>query len=393
MKAEPAVLIIDDDGMVRRAFRRVLERSGLRVIEAEDGSSGLAASREYQPGAVLLDLRMPGMDGLDVLSSLMEERPETAVLVVSGEGTMTDVVQALRRGAWDFVSKPVPDPELLVRMVRRGLEKAALARQNREYAESLREMNERLTSALEELRSDAQAARQLQFQLLPKDGLRIGSYTCFRRLFPSQLMSGDFLDYFALGDRCVGFYLADVAGHGAASAFITAILTTLVHNYRERLASSGDRTILNPQRFLTSLDADLMAHGLNKHITMFFGVLDDQGHLAYGNAGGFPFPFVSNGAGVSELECCGRPLNLPCGASFGSGEAELPPGGRLLLVSDGVLELAPKESHRERRHKVGRMLADSADLDHVLRSLGLEESTPLSDDVALLYLQREEHDA
>jgi DNA-binding NtrC family response regulator len=106
------VLIIDDDKYVRRAFRRELERGGVQVLEAEDGASGLRSFRERIPSAVVLDLRMPGLDGLDVLSSLVEESPETPVVVVSGEGTMTDVVEALRRGAWDFVSKPVVDNEI-----------------------------------------------------------------------------------------------------------------------------------------------------------------------------------------------------------------------------------------------------------------------------------------
>ncbi|WP_285172428.1 response regulator, partial [Mycobacterium tuberculosis] len=84
----------------------VLERGGFRVREAEDGSSGLESFRAQPPDAVLLDLRMPGTDGLDVLTEIVKESPETPVLVVSGETTLSDVVQALRRGAWDFVTKP-----------------------------------------------------------------------------------------------------------------------------------------------------------------------------------------------------------------------------------------------------------------------------------------------
>ena len=89
---ELSVLVVDDDELVRRTFCRVVERAGLSVIEAEDGVSGLARFREHKPSAVLLDLRMPGKDGLDVLTSLVTESPETPVLVVSGEGTMSDVV-------------------------------------------------------------------------------------------------------------------------------------------------------------------------------------------------------------------------------------------------------------------------------------------------------------
>jgi serine phosphatase RsbU (regulator of sigma subunit) len=391
MGNDAAVLIIDDDEFVRRAFRRVLEEAGFRVIEAPDGKTGLDFCERFSPGVVLLDLRMPGMDGLDVLETLGRDHPDVPVLVVSGYGTISDVVEALRRGAWDFVSKPVLDSELLTRAVARGLERASLLRQNREYSESLTATNRRLSAALGELRADEQAARQLQFQLLPQDGLRIGPYVCWRRLFPSQLLSGDFVDYFALGDRFLGFYLADVAGHGAASAFITAILTTLVGKYRQLLSVRGDETILNPDRLLNCLDSDLTPHRLDQHITMLYGVLDStSGRLVYSNAGAFPFPFLSSGSQVLELESVGRPLNLPGPARFGAGETQLAPGASLLLASDGVLELAPKQSHRERRDAMRRLLNETADLDDVVRGLGLGETSELRDDIALLLVKHVE---
>lgn len=385
-----AVLIIDDDEGVRRAFRRVLTHAGLPVIEAEDGHAGLEQCGMHAPGVVFLDLRMPHMDGLDVLSALNARHPETPVVVISGHGTMNDAVEALRRGAWDFVAKPL-DNELLVRAARRGLERSSLQRQNREYAESLRRMNERLTTALSELQGDEQGARQLQFQLLPEDGLRIGGLTCFRLLYPSQMLSGDFVDYFPLGTRYAGMYLADVAGHGAASAFVTAILTTLVAKYREALRSRGDETILHPQQLLQALDADLLSLSVPKHVTLFYAVLDLQaGKLVYANAGAFPFPFLASAGKVSELECAGRPLNLPGRGRFGTGEARLSPGSRLLLVSDGVLELEPRQTHRVQRDRVAAILGRASGLGEVSASLGLAANRSLRDDVALLFARWEE---
>ena len=392
MNDDAPVLIVDDDDGVRGVFRRVLERAGWAVLEAASGSVGLELCREHQPGLVLLDLRMPEMDGLQVLTRIVGEHPETPVIMITGQGTMSDAVEALRGGAWDFVSKPLPDNEILRHAVRRGLERSALLRQNRAYGESLRATNQRLSSALAELRSDEQGARQLQFQLLPEDDLRLGSLRCQRRLFPSQLLSGDFLDYFALNERYAGFYLADVAGHGAASAFVTAILTTLVAKYRQALPLRGDETILHPQQLLKGLDADLKALSLPKHVTLFYAVVDLQlGHLVYGNAGAFPFPILSNGKETVQLESTGRPLNLPGRGGFGTGEASLGAAGRLLLASDGVLELAPKKTHRERRDQLAQLVAEARSLDDIIVPLGLAEHTPLRDDIALLFLHREEN--
>lgn len=391
MNDDAPVLIIDDDARVRAVFRRVLELTGSTVVEADSGKAGLILCRERKPGVVLLDLRMPEMDGLDVLTQLVAEHPETPVIVASGQGTMTDAVEALRRGAWDFVSKPLPDNEILRQAVRRGLERSALLRQNRAYSESLRSTNERLSEALNELRSDEQGARQLQFQLLPRDGMRIGSVCLERRLFPSQLLSGDFLDYFPLNERFAGLYLADVAGHGAASAFVTAILTTLVGKYRDALHTRGDETILHPQQLLSGLDTDLKALSIPKHVTLFYAVVDlEFGQLVYGNAGAFPFPYLSNGHETIELESSGRPLNLPGGGTFGGGEARLQPGGRLLLVSDGVFELPPKRPYRERREQLSQQLTRTKSMDELVNSLELSDRTPLRDDIALLLLHREE---
>jgi len=388
------VLAVDDDRLVRSAFKRLLERAGYRVTEAEDGTSGLQAFRERPPDAVLLDLRMPGTDGLDVLSTIVGESPETPVVVVSGETTLSDVVQALRRGAWDFVTKPVQDAELLVRAVARALEKAQLLRQNREYAESLDRINKRLTLALDELRGDERAARQLQFQLLPRDGLVVDEVSCFRRLYPSQLQSGDFLDYFPLAGHFLGFYVADVAGHGAASAFITAILTTLVGKYRESLTARGDQTVLSPPRLRARLDEDLARQQLDRHVAMFYGVMDTgSGELVYSNAGAFPYPFLGNRDGVRELECAGRPLNLPGRADFGAGEARVEPGGCLLMVSDGVLELGRAgggTSYRDKRRDLAELTRRAASIDDIVAGVGIDEARPLRDDVALLFMRREE---
>jgi serine phosphatase RsbU (regulator of sigma subunit) len=385
------VLIVDDDPLVRITFVRILQHGGFRSMPAEDGLDGLNQFRATPPDLVLLDLRMPQMDGLDVLSAMVEERPEIPVIVTSGEGTLRDAVEALRRGAWDFVVKPMFDPELLVRSCERALEKATLRRQNQEYRTHLEHANRVLARALAELREDQQGARALQFQLLPRDGLPLGGFTGFRRLFPSHLLSGDFVDYFPLGERWIGFYVADVSGHGAASAFVTAILTTLVGKYREELDQKGDETVLDPAALLRRLDVDVRALTPDKHVTMFYGVLDAQGgRLRYANAGLFPFPLVRDGATVSELECPGRPLGLPGAGAPSAGEIAFGRGARLLAMTDGVLELGQlgdDKPQRDKREELRRLFERSADLPELVHGLGLDRAAPLRDDVALLYLQ------
>jgi DNA-binding response OmpR family regulator len=113
-------LIVDDEPNVRLVFRTALESAGYAVAEAADGPAALELIRKRPFDAVLLDLRMPGLDGLTALRTLREEGVGVPVVVVTAHGNTSDVVAAMRLGAADFVPKPV-SPETLRRAVREAI--------------------------------------------------------------------------------------------------------------------------------------------------------------------------------------------------------------------------------------------------------------------------------
>jgi len=121
------VLLVDDDPRIRRALRGVLEDEGHTVDEAPDGAQALTTLQGRAFDAVLLDVNMPGMGGLDALVSIREMAPQTGVIMVSGEGTIATAVQALKRGAFDFIEKPV-DPEHLLRVLAQAAQLTELRR-------------------------------------------------------------------------------------------------------------------------------------------------------------------------------------------------------------------------------------------------------------------------
>ena len=98
-KNNTTVLCIDDEEMIRLSIGDYLEDSGYTVLKAENGKVGLEMFREHRPDIVLVDLRMPEIDGLEVLATVREEAPEIPVIVVSGTGVIKDVIEALRLGA------------------------------------------------------------------------------------------------------------------------------------------------------------------------------------------------------------------------------------------------------------------------------------------------------
>jgi two-component system nitrogen regulation response regulator NtrX len=108
------VLIVDDDAAIRRQLRGVLEDEQHEVLESPDAMHAYQTLARERVDAVLLDLRMPGDHGLDALVRIREQAPDTAVVIVSGEGTVEHALKAGQRGAFDFIEKPVREPERLL---------------------------------------------------------------------------------------------------------------------------------------------------------------------------------------------------------------------------------------------------------------------------------------
>jgi putative two-component system response regulator len=148
------ILTIDDEPVLRESIAAYLEDSGFSVMQAENGRQGLEVFRREKPDLILVDLRMPEVDGLDVLSAVRAEAPGTPIIVVSGTGVMQDAIEALRRGAWDFVTKPIADMAVLEHAVAKSLERAELLRDKAAYQSGLETRIHERTADLE--RANAQ---------------------------------------------------------------------------------------------------------------------------------------------------------------------------------------------------------------------------------------------
>lgn len=131
------MLVVEDDASVSESIRAYFEDYDYVIDVAGDGNKGIELFRARQPDVVLVDLHIPGIDGLQVLHDIREDEPETPVMVISGSGTLRDVVQALRLGAWDYLLKPIADLSILRYAVQRSLERSHLLHENRIHREHL----------------------------------------------------------------------------------------------------------------------------------------------------------------------------------------------------------------------------------------------------------------
>ena len=111
----PLVLVIDDDRVIRMVVREALEGSGLRVVEAEDENSALEQARTHEPDVTILDIMLPRVDGLTMLSALVEASGGSQVLVFSATGSR-NAERALELGAADYMSKPFELHDLVERV-------------------------------------------------------------------------------------------------------------------------------------------------------------------------------------------------------------------------------------------------------------------------------------
>jgi len=146
------ILTIDDEDLLRESLAVYLENKGFDVLEAPNGRLGLECFIAERPDLVLVDLRMPEMDGLEVLARLRALSPDTPSIVVSGTGILQDALEAIKRGAWDYVTKPIADMEVLGLAVDKALERARLLRENRAYQNNLEALVHERTAEVEKTR-------------------------------------------------------------------------------------------------------------------------------------------------------------------------------------------------------------------------------------------------
>lgn len=389
-KVSATLLIIDDDEVVRESLAAYLEDSNFKVLQALNGLQGLQIFESEQPDLVICDLRMPQIDGLELIRRIRQTASETPIIVLSGAGVMSDAVEALRLGAADYLIKPLEDLAVLEHSVRRALDRAYLRVENQRYRDKLEAANRELQASLNLLQEDQNAGRQVQMNMLPVTPWSIEGLEFSHRIIPSLYLSGDFVDYFRVDERRVAFYLADVSGHGASSAFVTVLLKFMTTRLLYESRRNGTLPEFKPSEVLAHINRGLINTKLGKHVTMLGGVIDlEKNSLTYSIGGHLPLPvlFVEGQAGY--LEGRGLPVGLFDDASYDDRVMELPPSFSLSLFSDGILDVLPGATLKEKEASLPEQVAAAGGtLDGLRQVFGLANLAEMPDDIALLVLSR-----
>jgi PAS domain S-box-containing protein len=254
----------------------------------------------------------------------------------------------------------------------------------------LERSNLKLSRSLDMLEQDEKAGRMLQFNLLPDKIKDIGGYHFERYLAPSLYLSGDFVNYFEIDKDHIGFYMADVSGHGVSSAFITVLLESFIHNHLENYKAAQDKLILNPAKLLSKMNTELLKQNSGKHLTIFYGILSEKDNtMTYTNGGQFPLPILTHNQDVKTIALPGSAIGLFPFSKYENSRIPLPDEFSLVIFSDGILEILPTETLPEKQ-KYLETLVNKPDINvkMLIEQTGIDKNESLPDDATILLINR-----
>ncbi|MEM6999727.1 MAG: PP2C family protein-serine/threonine phosphatase [Pseudomonadota bacterium] len=249
----------------------------------------------------------------------------------------------------------------------------------------LDDLNLEVASLRSELEKDQRAGQHIQMGMLPPNPMGIGHFRLQHRVEPSLMLSGDFVDYFQISERYFACYVADVAGHGASSAFVTVLLK----NFSRRLRREYRHSMLeHPGEVLAWFNSELLDQGIDKHVAMFFAIVDTvENQLHYANAAHLPPAALVVGETITNLEQKAKPLGLFPDVEFLSRSIAFPEGAKLVVFSDGVLDLIPRATLADKESFLSETIGNAENMDALWADLKLDAMGP--DDVSCLMVQHQ----
>ena len=393
LAGQPFLLVVDDDEMNRDMLSRRLQRRGYDVATAHDGNRALEMIRDHRFDLVLLDVMMPGLNGLDVLKILRESHTATdlPIIMATAREESAEIVNALRLGANDYVTKPLDFPVALARIqTQLALKRAAeqvkllersLAERNRE----LEQTNSQLTQANSRMSGDLKAAAKIQETFLPREVPQSPGTTFAWIYRPCDELGGDGLNIISFGGGRTGLYILDVSGHGVASALLSVTMSRVLSpppDPSSILVRNGivlDQPDITPPAEVADRLNRLFPFdsATEQFATLIYGILHTEtGEFRYVSAG-HPGPvYLPASAGPVILKSDGSPIGL-AEDEYEERSVRLAAGDRLYLYSDGVPEAM---------NPAGEQFGSARLLEAISRS----RSEPLRNSVAALLSEVEQ---
>lgn len=365
-----SLLVLDSERCEAGEFSLQLENLGFKSVTTNDFR---VASDLCNQGGVDILLCC---DLADLMAAADVRADVYRVLLTTDMLDAVQLLACMRAGCRDYWQLPIADAELQARL------DALLANRHALVAS----LNDELSDARSELERDQKAGQYIQMGMLPPNPMVIGPYRLEHRVVPSLILSGDFVDYFQITDRHFACYVADVAGHGASSAFVTVLLKNFSRRLRREYRVSMLR---NPGEVLAWINNELLEQEIDKHVAMFFAIVDlETQRLHYSNAAHFPPALLVQGDRTISLEQKGKPVGLFPNAQFTSEHIDLQVGAKLVVFTDGVLDLMDEVDLQAKEDRLFATVENAGSIDELWKQLELSSLGP--DDVSCLVVSHEQ---
>lgn len=404
---EGSILIVDDEEAGREALRRHLKHKGFATLVASDAPSALESLSAHHPDLVLLDVMMPEISGMDLLSQLREQYDATQlpVIMTTALNQSQEIVEAMRLGANDYVTKPLDFAVVLARiqtqlkLKQTVAQVLALERDLSQRNMQLQKANRELSEATQRTRQELEAAAKVQEAFLPTAPPAVGSLKFAWAFRPCAELAGDALNVFAFDAQNVGLYVLDASGHGVPAALLAISATHLLS-----LSDGSDSILIDagPEGSRPASPADVAEH-LNRKLawnpaaaqflTIFYAVLNATSREFTYVSAGHPGAIRCDENGNSQL-LEGTDLPIGIGESYQQHSIHLAPGDRVYLYSDGITEAM--NVHRaqlgvERLQKIieeNRVVSLQESMDRILRQVeAWTGDSPARDDISILAVE------
>ncbi|MBM3236960.1 response regulator [Candidatus Poribacteria bacterium] len=325
-KHRKTILIVDDVPDIRLMMEDYL-LDKYEVLTASNGVEALEIIVENRDNIdlVITDIRMPRMDGMSLLKEIKTHYPEIGVMMITAYGEISTAVEAIRNGAYDYITKPLPEPlDALDITIARYFEKHQLEERLRQHERA----------EMERVRRELEDARQIQRSLLPKKTPKIKGFEITGMSVPAKEVGGDFYDYLLLSDN-VGIVLADVSGKSMRAAMVAAMANGMLHAGVKGQSEIWD----SPSSILHELNIALRPRLIDWMFTAMSLSIFKAGEkrFQFSNAG-LPYPLVKRGEKAWELELNGLPLGAMDYAEYTELNVDLEAGDFVVFYSDGITE-------------------------------------------------------
>ncbi len=372
------ILLVEDDPddvWVMRSLLGDRWDGPFELVHVELLSSGIRRCQEDLFDVVLLDLALPDSQGLETFIAMHAHAGGVPIVVLSGYDDEMTAMKAVQAGAEDYLVKGQVNDNLLVRSIRYAIE-----RNRRNKAEE----------ALADTTLEFRAAQEIQQRLFPTEAPVLDGFDIAGALYPAKATAGDYFDYIAMLDQCVGVVLGDVSGHGMGPALLMAETRACVRTLAQSYFDVGE--------ILTRANRVLAADTGDFHfITLAIARIDPRARrLVYASCGQRGY-LLHNGDEVTILDSTSLPLGVSKDTVVPTGEEfTLYPGQIVTFFTDGVFEAESPgrvrfgvqralQVIRSERDKPARAIVDAL----YQEIAGFTRHRPQRDDITMVVIKAE----